>query len=143
MFGTLMIRKAVEQMSTLNHLEIFKELCALAEGDLSDQLPERIEELENLGFVLKVETHHDEPDFIADPNTYTEVIQHCELWIGESKVYEWEETYWGSFGGMGAGWWVEQGDTSIDFDVMALMELLEMLPEAPDVPKPESQDADD
>jgi len=131
-----MIRKAVEQMSTLNHLEIFKELCELADSELSDRLPERIEELEDLGLVLKVETNHDEPDFITDPNTYTQVVQHCELWIGESKVYEWEETYWGSFGGMGAGWWVEQGDTSIDFDVMALLELLEILPEAPDVPKP-------
>ena len=71
-----------------------------------------------------------------------EVIQHCELWIGDDKVYEWQETYWGSFGGMGAGWWIEQGDTSIDFDVQALLELLDLLPEPPEVPKPESSDDD-
>ena len=32
---------------------------------------------------------------------------------------------------------VEQGDTSIDFDVQALLELLDLLPEAPEVPKPD------
>jgi hypothetical protein len=124
-------------MSNLNPSEIFKELCDLADRDLDDQLPERVQQLQAKGIELKVETNLDEPEFITDPNSYTEVIQYCELWIGDAKVYQWQETYWGSFGGMGAGWWIEQGDTSIDFDVQALLELLDLLPEAPEVPKPD------
>ena len=129
-------------MNNFNPTDILKELCQLAEGELDDQLPERIQQLQAQGIELKVETNLDEPEFISDPNSYTEVVQYCELWIGDAKVYEWQETYWGSFGGMGAGWWIEQGDTSIDFDVQELLELLELLPEAPEVPKPESSDDD-
>ncbi len=124
-------------MTATNSFEIFKELCDLAESELDDQLPERIQQLQEQGIELKVETNPDEPEFITDPNSYTEVVQYCELWIGDFKVYEWQETYWGSFGGMGAGWWIEQGDTSIDFEVQALLELLDLLPEAPEVPKPD------
>jgi len=121
---------------------IFKELCRLAEGELDDQLPERVQQLQEQEIELKVETSLEEPEFIKDPNPYTEVTQYCELWIGDSKVYEWQETYWGSFGGMGAGWWIEQGDTSIDGKVQTLLELLELLPGAPEVPNPESSDDD-
>lgn len=129
-------------MNNFNPTDILKELCQLAEGELDDRLPERIQQLKEQGLKLKVETNLDEPEFITDPNSYTEVVQYCEFWIGDTKVYEWQETYWGSFGGMGAGWWIEQGDTSIDFDVQELLELLELLPEAPEVPKPESSDDD-
>lgn len=45
---------------------------------------------------------------------------------------------------MGTDWRVEQGDTSIDGDVQALLELLELLSESPDVPQPEdAEGADD
>jgi hypothetical protein len=130
-------------MSHLNPSEIFKELFDLAESELDGQLPVRIQQLQEQGLEVKVETNLDDPEFITDPNPYTEVVQHCELWIGDAKVYEWQETYWGSFGGMGAGWWIEQGDTSIDFDVQALLELLDLLPEAPEVPKPDVSGGDD
>lgn len=129
-------------MTATNPSEILKELLQLAEGELDDQLPERVQQLQEQGIELKVETSLEEPEFVTDPKLYTEVIQYCELWIGDAKVYEWQETYWGSYGGMGAGWWIEQGDTSIDFDVQELLELLELLPEAPEVPKPESSDDD-
>lgn len=129
-------------MTATNPSRIFKELCQLAQGELDDQLSERVQQLQELGIELKVETSLEDPEFITDPNPYTEVIQCCELWIGDTKVHEWQETYWGSYGGMGAGWWIEQGDTSIDFDVQELLELLELLPEAPEVPKPESLDDD-
>ena len=122
--------------------DILKELCQLADGELDDQLPEIVQQLQAQGIELRVETSLEEPEFVTDPNPYTEVVQYCELWIGQSKVYEWQETYWGSFGGMGAGWWIEQGDTSIDFDVQALLELLELLPDAPEVPMPETSDDD-
>lgn len=129
-------------MTSTSPSEILKELLQLAEGELDDQLPERVQQLQEQGIELKVETSLEEPEFVTDPNHYTEVIQYCELWIGDAKVYDWQETYWGSYGGMGAGWWIEQGDTSIDFDVQELLELLELLPEAPEVPKPESLDDD-
>ena len=125
----------VDQMRTLNPSVIFKELCELADS-------ERVQQLQAQGIELKVETNLDEPEFITDPNSYTEVVQYCELWIGDAKVYEWQETYWGFFGGMGAGWWIEQGDTSIDFDVQALLELLDLLPETPEVPKPDLEGDD-
>jgi hypothetical protein len=115
---------------------MFKQLCQIAEGGSNVQLAERIQQLRAQGINLKVDTNIDEPEFITDPNFYTEVIQYCELWIGPAKVYEWQETYWGSFGGMGAGWWVEQGDTAIDFEVQTLLEFLDLLPSAPEVPKP-------
>ncbi len=127
----------VEPMIARNPTDIFKELCDLADSELDDQLPERIQQLKEQGIELTVETNVDEPEFITDPNSYTEVVQYCELWIGDAKVYEWQETYWGSFGGMGAGWWIEQGDNSIDFEVETLLELLDLLPEAPEVPKPD------
>ncbi len=130
-------------MTATNPSEIFKELLDLANSELDDQLPERIQQLQEQGIELKVETNLDEPEFITNPNSYTEVVQYCELWIGDAKVYEWQETYWGSFGGMGAGWWIEQGDTSIDFEVEALLELLDLLPGAPEVPKPETSDDND
>ena len=130
-------------MTATNSFEIFKELCDLADSELDDRLPERIQQLQEQGIEIKVETNLEEPEFITDPNPYTEVVQNCELWIGQSKVYEWQETYWGSFGGMGAGWWIEQGDTSIDLDVRSLLELLDLLPEAPEVPKPDVSGDDD
>ena len=129
-------------MNNVNPTDILKELCQLAEGELDDQLTDRVQKLLEQGVEIKVETSHEEPEFVKDPNPYTEVVQYCVLWIGQSKVHEWQETYWGSFGGMGAGWWIEQGDTSIDFDVQALLELIDLLPEPPKVPKPESSDND-
>jgi hypothetical protein len=129
-------------MTATNPSEILKELLQLAEGELDDQLPERVQQLQEQGIELKVETSLEEPEFVTDPNPYTEVIQYCELWIGDAKVYEWQETYWGSYGGMGAGWWIEQGDSSIDFDVQNLLELLELLPGAPVVPKPDLSDSE-
>ena len=105
--------------------------------------PEKFQELQDQGIEPKIKTSLEEPEFISDPSPYTEVIQYCELWIGQSKVYEWEETYWGSYGGMGAGWWVQQGDTSLDSDVHNLLELLELLPEFPNVPRPDSEEETD
>ena len=49
-------------------------------------IPERIQQLQEQGIELKVETNLEDPEFITAPNTYTEVVQNCELWIGQSKV---------------------------------------------------------
>lgn len=131
-------------MNEINEAEIFSELRRLANEDLDDRMPEKIQDLKDQGIELRVESSLEEPEFIDDSSPYTEVIQYCEVWIGQMKVYEWEETYWGSFGGIGAGWWVEQGDTSIDSDVHTLLELIELLPEFPDVPRPDGvEDADE
>jgi len=78
--------KKANQMSATNPTEIFKELCVLADSELDDQLPEWIHKLQDIGIEHKVETSLEEPEFVTDPNPYTEVIQYCELWIGRSKV---------------------------------------------------------
>lgn len=130
-------------MNAINPTEIFSDLCSLASEELDDRLPEKFQELQDQGLELKIKTSLEEPEFISDPSQYTEVIQYCEVWIGLSKVYEWEETYWGSYGGMGAGWWVEPGDTSLDSDVHNLLELLELLPEFPTVPRPDGAEKTD
>ena len=100
-------------MNTLNPPAIFKELCDLADTELDDRLPERIQQLQGQGIELKVNINLDEPEFITDPNSYTEVIQYCELWISDAKVYERQETYWGFFGGMG-GWLVDRARRYFD-----------------------------
>ena len=125
-------------MDDINTTAIFYELRELADDGLDNRLSEKIQELKDQGFELRVETSLEDPEFITEPSPYTEVIRYCEIWLGQSKVYDWQETYWGSFGGMGTDWWVEQGDTSIDGDVKTLLELLDLLPETPDVPRPES-----
>ena len=131
-------------MDNSDSAALFAELRELADGDLDDCLPEKIQELKDRGTVLRVETSLEEPEFVTDPSPYTEVIRYCEIWIGRSQAYDWQETYWGSFGGMGTDWWVEQGDTSIDGDVKTLLELLDLLPETPDVPRPDStEEAED
>ncbi len=131
-------------MKIFNANELFNELCQLASSDQNDQLLDRIEKLEELGIELRVEATQSDPELMNEDSEYTEVTQNCTIWIGQFNVYEWEETYWGSFGGMDAGWWVEQGHTSIDFEVETLLELLELLPETPEIPKPgEEQDEDE
>jgi hypothetical protein len=130
-------------MNAINPTEIFSDLCSLASEELDDRLPEKFQELQDKGLELKIKTSLEEPEFISDPSQYTEVIQYCKVWIGQSKVYEWEETYWGSYGGMGAGWWVELGDTSLESDVHNLLELLELLPEFPNVPWPDGAEKTD
>ena len=128
-------------MNNINLMEIFLDLRKLADEDLDDRLPEKVQDLKARGIELRVETSLEDPEFIDDPSHYTEVIQYCDVWIDQLKVYDWEETYWGSFGGMGAGWWVELGQTSLDNDVQTLLELLELLPEFPNVPQPESPES--
>lgn len=131
-------------MDATNAAAIFSELRELADEELDERLPDKVQELKDQGFELRVETSLEDPEFITEPSPYTEVIRYCEIWIGQSQVYDWQETYWGSFGGMGTDWWVEQGDTSIDGDVQILLELLDLLPESPDVPQPDdAEDSDD
>ncbi len=127
-------------MKIFNANELFNELCQLAVSDQNDELLERVEKLEELGIEFRVEADQDDPEFKNEVSEYTEVNQTCTVWIGEFKVYEWEETFWGSYGGMGSGWWIEQGHSSIDFEVETLLEILELLPETPVVPKPDDDD---
>jgi hypothetical protein len=127
-------------VNATNTEELLAGLCRLAEDDSENLLRERIQDLKSHGIELRVQTDQEDPEFVTDPYCYTEVVQYCELWIGDAKVHEWIETYWGSFGSMGAGWWVEKGDTSIDHDVERLLEPLELLPGWPDVPMPDDED---
>ncbi len=64
-------------MNKENAMEIFSELRGLAEEDLDDRLPEKIQDLKDLGIQLRVEKNLEEPEFIEYPSFYTEVIQCC------------------------------------------------------------------
>lgn len=44
-------------MTATNSFEIFKELCDLADSELDDRLPERIQQLQEQGIEIKVETN--------------------------------------------------------------------------------------
>jgi hypothetical protein len=94
---------------------------------LDDQLPARIQQLQEKGIELKVETNLDKSEFITDPNPYTEVVQSSSSTGPRSPRYTsgMRHTRVVS-GGMGTGWGIEQGDTSIYFNVQALLALLEL-----------------
>ena len=77
-------------MNDINSTAIFSELRELADDELDDRLPERIQELKDRGFELRVETSLEDPEFITEPSPYTEVIRYCEIWLGQSQVYDWQ-----------------------------------------------------
>jgi hypothetical protein len=87
-------------MDATNAAAIFSELRDLADDELNERLPNKVQELKDQGFELRVETSLEDPEFITEPLPYTEVIRCCEIWLGQSQVYDWQETYWGSFGGV-------------------------------------------
>lgn len=72
-------------MKKENAIDFFSELRGLAEEDLDDRLPEKIQDLKDLGIQLRVKKNLEEPEFIEDPSFYTEVIQCCCVWIGQKK----------------------------------------------------------
>jgi len=54
-------------MDVRESLQIFNELCDLADGESDDELPKRVQQLQAQGIELKVETNLDEPEFITAP----------------------------------------------------------------------------
>ncbi len=66
-------------MDDINAAESFAELRELADDDLDDRLPEKIQELKDRGTELRVETNLEDPEFVTDQSPYTEVIRYCEI----------------------------------------------------------------
>lgn len=55
-------------MDAINAAEIFGELRELADDDLDDRLPGKIQELKDQGTELRVETNLEDPEFVTDPS---------------------------------------------------------------------------
>ena len=55
-------------------------------------------------------------------------------------VYEWKSVYFGYYGGMGAGWFVEEDDTTLNLDVETMLRTCGIKLETPDVPRPSVDD---
>ena len=74
---------------------------------------------------------------LVDGVKYATVTQHSQLMLGGVVVSKWNGTYFGTYGCMGSGWWVEELDGP-DFEdgVEELMETCEVYPENPEVPEP-------
>lgn len=114
----------------------------LGDGDL-EALESRFQELEDSGVRIEVEVEEDDPEFVEDPSSYTEVIQHCKLKINGVVMTEWETTYWGSYGGGGTGWWIDKNDPDLDMEIKDLLDELGLIPERPEVPEPSGEQHDD
>lgn len=120
--------------------ENFEKLRLLADEGDEDELKEFISKLIANG--LKVEVRSSEDcEFREDSNdSYTEVTQENSLLFNGECVYEWVDTFYGSWGGGGTGWWVEKSDSSLDFDVELILEKLAVDLKTPEVPRPDSEE---
>jgi hypothetical protein len=127
-------------MSKKSPHDILADLLEKASELDDDELVEHFEQLQNSGTTVVVQTEEEEPEFYEGASPYTEVVQYCKLEIDGEIVQEWDSTYWGHPGGSGSEWWIERGDSSIDFDVENLLQILDLMPATPDVPKPEISD---
>ena len=118
-------------------LRLFKKYRKMADDGDDDAIDRLTQELAENELELVVVQNTEDVTF-HDDNGYqfTEVVQTNKLTIGKQIVYEWEITYWGAYGGMGAGWWVEEANSSLDNDVQYLLEQLDYELETPDVPRP-------
>lgn len=87
---------------------------------------------------IKFEIKQDEEAFQPDPDdNYVELDRELELLLNGEIVYEWQDIHYGYYGGMGAGWFVEQDESTLDFDIEEMLEVFEIeLPKAV-VPKPD------
>jgi hypothetical protein len=118
---------------------IFKELRNLtSSGDIA-KLKQRYNLLMNENLELDFKSE-EEVEFIDEPSQYTQLIQHNDILIADHVVYQWEVTYFGYYGGGGAGWFVEEEENLIDVDVYNLLIELGIYLDTPDVPKPEIDD---
>lgn len=72
-----------------------------------------------------------------DDVNYATVTQRSQLFLGDVQVAKWKGDYFGTYGCMGTGWWIDciEGD-GIDPDLDELMGLCGIYPEAPAVPEP-------
>ena len=120
--------------------DLLKELMSLSEDGEDEKLTRRFEELCKQGVQIEVDVSTEAPEFFEEGGPYTEVMQTCRLNIDGHCVYEWAETYTGSYGGGGTGWWIGKDHSELDSDVEDLLDALSLLPSRPEVPEPDTAD---
>jgi hypothetical protein len=115
----------------------FERMCSAALGDDDQELFRLYDSGKHSGVDFTI-TGTQSTAFKEDGGlSYTEVTQELTLRLGGVSVAEWTQTYWGYYGGMGAGWWVEEGDNTLSQSGVAeLIEKLELEIPRPDVPQP-------
>ncbi|MBT8519767.1 hypothetical protein G6734_02785 [Polynucleobacter paneuropaeus] len=96
-------------------------------------------ELEGHGIGFEI-YNEDKVEFKTDGGEYTQLTQHSRLRLGGEVVYEWKSVYFGYYGGMGAGWFVEEDDTTLNLDVETMLRTCGIKLETPDVPRPSVDD---
>ena len=123
--------------SEIETRRVFEQMCSAA-LDEDEELLRLYDSAKRNGLDLAV-TATQSTTFMDDGGLpYTEVAQNLTLMLGGVSVAEWVQTYWGHYGGMGAGWWVEEGDNTLSQSGVAeLIEKLELKIPEPDVPQPD------
>ena len=119
--------------------DIWNGLLAQAHPLDGGQLLAHVRRVQSGGARFEVNVHAQPPRFIEGESSYTELLEDCALQINGTVVHEWCNTYWGYHGGMGAGWWVELNDTTLDAGAQRLLQCLNLLPPTPRVPPPPSE----
>ena len=126
-------------MTNMTAFDVWSGLLAQAQSVNEGQLLEHVRQAKSCGARFEVTVHAQPPRFIQDDSPYTELVEHCALQINGTVAQEWSNTYWGYHGGMGAGWWVELNDTTLDASAQRLLQCLNLLPPTPQVPPSPSE----
>lgn len=122
--------------------KLFRRMLKAAEEYEEEETLKILEEARASGWILHLETVPGEPHPEPDGLT-SSVDQHCVLTLGPEVVAKWKASYAGYYGGMGAGWWIEEYDNTRPSGISELLETAEIEEETPDLPAPEAPEDDD
>ena len=124
-------------------LELFSKLKQLADTDNTEELKALYQDMTSKGLDFEFQNQED-INFEEEPgNEHTDLTQYNKLLIGGHVVYEWITSFYGYWGNGGTGWWIEQADSDLDYEIETLFEALDIFLETPDVPKPDVEDGDE
>ena len=113
--------------------QIFANLESCTQGMDNSEITAYLGSLEANGAIITVDSENMRP--IWEDNQM-EVEQINDLLIGGWPVYRWKKSFWGYWGGMGAGWWQEEGDSTLETWLEELLDTADLLPEDAAVPTP-------
>lgn len=132
-----------EHITLIEAEELFKRLKQLADSDNIEKLKALYADMTSKGLDFEFQ-YQEDINFEDEPgNQHTELIQYNKLLIGGHVVNEWITTFYGYWGSGGTGWWIEQADSDLEFEIETLFEELDIFLETPDVPKPDIEDEDE
>ena len=123
---------------------IFKNLKFQTQGKDDSEISALLDSLKANGVIISVESENEKPIWEDSPGLpYMEVVQTNDMLIAGWPVYQWEKKFWGYWGGMGAGWWQESGESTLEAWLEELLEVGNLLPEGAEVPRPGYEDEDE